>query len=237
MSRYSTSGLAVAVSLALAAAGCSGGGGTSSATAPAGSDRIARVEQPIPDRYLVVLAPGDAAADVVAASVAKDHGATVLSVYQHAVRGFSMRAALSAAGAVALDPRVARVEQDGVARAAAVAWQYGPTWGLDRVDQRGAVLDHRYGWDDQWTGEGVDAFVLDTGVLASHLAFGGRASFAFDALGEGVVGDCSGHGTHVAGPSPEGPTASRRASGSGRCASSTAAGTAAPRASSRGSTG
>jgi subtilisin family serine protease len=197
----------VVLSLALAAAGGCSGGGARSVTAPAGTDRIARVEQPIPDRYLVVLAPADGAADVaaVAASVAKDHGATVLSVYRHALRGFSMRAGLSAAGAVALDPRVARVEQDGVARAAAVQWQYGPTWGLDRVDQRGAALDGRYGWDDRWTGAGVDVFVLDTGVLTSHLAFGGRASFAFDALGEGFVGDCSGHGTHVAGTIAGGP--------------------------------
>jgi large repetitive protein len=207
MSRFSRSSLTVALSLALAAGvGCSGGE-TSSATASAGAERIARVERPVPDQYLVVLAPGEAASDVaaVAASVANDHGATVLNVYRHALRGFSMRAGLFAAGAVALDPRVERVEQDAVARAAAVAWQYGPTWGLDRVDQRGAVLDDRYGWDDRWTGEGVDVFVLDTGVLMSHVAFGGRASFAFDALGEDAVGDCSGHGTHVAGTIAGGP--------------------------------
>ncbi len=121
------------------------------------------------------------------------------SVYRHALRGFSMRASLAAAGAVALDARVERVEQDGSARAAAVGWQYGPTWGLDRVDQHGATLDDRYGWDDLWAGQGVDVFVLDTGVHTAHLDFGGRASFAYDALGEGVTGDCSGHGTHVAG--------------------------------------
>ena len=199
MSRHYTVSLSVAASLTLAAAaGCSGGGKPTAAT-PSGTERIVRVEQAIPDQYLVLLAPGDAAADLVAASVAKDHGVTVLNVYQHALRGFSMRASLAAAGAVALDPRVARVEQDGVARAAAVAWQYGPTWGLDRVDQHGATLDGRYGWDDRWTGRGVDAFVLDTGVYAAHLDFGGRASFAYDALGEGITGDCSGHGTHVAG--------------------------------------
>ncbi|WP_243336959.1 Ig-like domain-containing protein [Anaeromyxobacter soli] len=207
MSRHSTVSLTAALALALAAGGGCSSRGRSSEAAPAGAERIARVEQPIPDQYLVVLAAGDGAADVaaVAASVANDHGATVLNVYQHALRGFSMRAGLAAAGAVALDPRVERVEQDGVARAAAVAWQYGPTWGLDRVDQRGAALDDRYGWDDRWTGVGVDAFVLDTGVLTSHAAFGGRASFAFDALGEGVVGDCSGHGTHVAGTIAGGP--------------------------------
>jgi type IV secretory pathway protease TraF len=106
MSRFSRSSLTVALSLALAAGvGCSGGE-TSSATASAGAERIARVERPVPDQYLVVLAPGEAASDVaaVAASVANDHGATVLNVYRHALRGFSMRAGLFAAGAVAGGP-------------------------------------------------------------------------------------------------------------------------------------
>ena len=163
MSRYCTTSLTVAVSLTLAAGAACSSGGKGSSPAPAGTERILRVEQPIPDRYLVLLADAAGPADTAAASVAADHGATVLGVYKHALRGFSMRSSLGAAGAVALDPRVARVEQDGVARAAAVAWQYGPTWGLDRVDQHGAILDGRYGLDDQWTGQGVDAYVLDTG--------------------------------------------------------------------------
>jgi subtilisin family serine protease len=120
-----------------------------------------------------------------------------------AFRGFSVRASAAAAAAMALDPRVARVEEDGRTAAAAVTLQPYPSWNLDRVDQRGSRLDNRYFFDDRWYGQGVNAYVLDTGVRTSHGEFFefpfGRATFAFDALGEDFAGDCSGHGTHVAG--------------------------------------
>jgi subtilisin family serine protease len=49
-----------------------------------------------------------------------------------------------------------------------------------------------------WTGSGVRAYVIDTGIRTDHTQFGGRASNVFDAFG-GNGQDCNGHGTHVAG--------------------------------------
>jgi len=75
-----------------------------------------------------------------------------------------------------------------------------PSWGLDVVDNTASARDDNYLYDS--TGEGVTAYVIDTGVQASHPDFGGRVD-AFggaDFIGDGRgTDDCNGHGTHVAG--------------------------------------
>ena len=49
------------------------------------------------------------------------------------------------------------------------------------------------------TGNGVDIYILDTGIRYSHQVFGGRASFGgYDEFGGQGVDD-HGHGTHCAG--------------------------------------
>jgi subtilisin family serine protease len=46
----------------------------------------------------------------------------------------------------------------------------------------------------------VTIYVIDSGIRAAHLDFGGRASVAADFVGDGRNGvDCNGRGTHVAG--------------------------------------
>ncbi len=72
----------------------------------------------------------------------------------------------------------------------------GDPWGLDRIDRRFLPLNGSFVYTN--TAPSVTAYVIDTGILSSHVDFGGRASNVFDVFG-GTGADCHGHGTHVAG--------------------------------------
>jgi len=78
------------------------------------------------------------------------------------------------------------------------ATQNQATWGLDRIDQQSLPLNSTYSYTS--TGAGVDAYVIDTGILGTHKEFTGRLKPGYTAINDrrGTV-DCNGHGTHVAG--------------------------------------
>ena len=140
--------------------------------------------------YIVVLKDG--APDVVAAKV----GARVTHRYRSALNGFAATMTERAAKRLAADPAVAYVAQDQVVHALADQ-PNPPSWGLDRVDQRDLPLDARYGYAT--TAGNVHAYIIDTGIRATHSDFGGRATFDANTTGDGNNTDCNGHGTHVAG--------------------------------------
>ncbi|KAI8810805.1 oryzin [Cladochytrium replicatum] len=48
-------------------------------------------------------------------------------------------------------------------------------------------------------GQGVDAYVIDTGIKTTHTEFEGRATLGKSFVNNGQGGDGNGHGTHVAG--------------------------------------
>src|SRR5690606_16046679 len=94
------------------------------------------------------------------------------------------------------DPRVEFVEEDGIVSISAT--QNNATWGLDRIDQRDRPLNGTYVYDT--TAPNVHAYVIDTGIRASHNDFGGRVGSGYSAINDGRgSNDCNGHGTHVAG--------------------------------------
>jgi len=100
---------------------------------------------------------------------------------------------------------VAYVEPDVQSNITILTTQTNAPWGLQRISQRNAIsngdptkTNFVYTYDDS-AGEGVDIYVLDTGVRITHVEFGGRATFA-TTFGSGAVGvDENGHGTHCAG--------------------------------------
>lgn len=145
--------------------------------------------KPIPDQYIVVLK--DSAS---AQSVADTLGVKAKHVYKAALKGFTAKLSAHELEKLRQNPQVDYIEQDQEVHISTT--QYSPPWGLDRIDQRYLPLSDSYSYTS--TGAGVTAYIIDTGIEASHWDFGGRAANVYDAFG-GNGADCHGHGTHVAG--------------------------------------
>ena len=117
-------------------------------------------------------------------------------VFRHAVKGFTAELSEREAEVLSRDPDVALVEPEQPVKLFAV--RSTSLWGLDRVDQRSLPLNGSI--STAGSGVGVRAYVLDTGIRASHSQFGGRVTAGYDAFSDGQnSNDCHGHGTHVAG--------------------------------------
>lgn len=154
--------------------------------------------RPIPGRYIVILKPHvtNAAAAAAALVGAAGAGAQLHHTYGSAIRGFAATLPDAAVQALHRNPQVDFVEQDQAVSLQTT--QNGATWGLDRIDQADRPLDGNY--DYQSTGQGVHAFIIDTGILAGHVEFGTRVLAGYTAINDGRgTADCNGHGTHVAG--------------------------------------
>jgi subtilisin family serine protease len=174
---------------------------------PESSSVISGGNDGIPGRYIVVLresaarygtAPSTEGPSVaqVAAELAATYSAKRGFVYEHALLGFSAEVSEENAGALARDWRVAWVEQD--VRVRLTGTQNDPPWGLDRIDQRDRPISGQYVYNE--TAGNVHAYVIDSGIRATHVDFGGRVSGGISFVGNpSDTGDCFGHGTHVAG--------------------------------------
>jgi len=164
-------------------------------------DKLRKNANRIENSYIVVLddsVVGErgrfSIAPYIASELALTHRGKLMRTYQHALNGFAVEMSPEDAEALSQDFRVKYVEEDGVVTLDAT--QSNPPWGLDRIDQRNLPLNAIYTFN--WTGSGVRAYVIDTGIRTTHTQFGGRASNVFDAFG-GSGADCNGHGTHVSG--------------------------------------
>jgi len=168
--------------------------------------RMARSGRPIKDKYIVVYkddsvqkmasirAGGNLGAQ--SARVAADFRAQAITEMTNQMAAKHATMDERTLASFIKDPMVEFVEQDQIMRTVAV--QSNATWGLDRVDEADLPLDSFYEYN--FDGTGVDAYIIDTGILASHNNFGGRVRDGFTAINDGRgSNDCNGHGTHVAG--------------------------------------
>jgi subtilisin family serine protease len=169
------------------------------------NSKFVRSENAVANRYIVLLnekfIPAGAAAASVqtqAADLASVYGAAVVKTYSSAVKGFSAIMSENDAMTLSSDSRVSLVEADREMSVSSIQTQSNAPWNLDRVDQRNLPWDSTYNYPG--SGAGVHIYIIDTGIRVTHSDFGGRASVAYDGVGDGQNGnDCNGHGTHVAG--------------------------------------
>jgi len=96
-------------------------------------------------------------------------------------------------------PEVEYVERDQIVRTQEV--QTSAPWGLARISHRpklsfGTFTKYEY---DHTGGEGVDVYVIDTGINIDHQEFQGRASWGKTIPMNDFDEDNNGHGTHCAG--------------------------------------
>lgn len=130
--------------------------------------------------------------------LAEEYGGELSRSYGAALDGFAADGlSESEAKRLAADPAVGAVVANRRFHTTATQ-DNPPSWGLDRVDQEDTAGDSKYTYPDQ-AGEGVTAYVIDTGVRITHQDFEGRASHGYDAVdNDDTADDGNGHGTHVA---------------------------------------
>jgi subtilisin family serine protease len=149
----------------------------------------------IPDEYIVTLRDGVGAMAFAAAQA--DGGADILGIVTSAINGFGARLDKSQLALLANDPNVKYIEENTVVGITGDQAN-PPSWGLDRIDQRSRTLNQNYSYN--YTGAGVNVYIIDTGVRSDHRDFGGRVVAGSTQVSDGRgTEDCNGHGTHVAG--------------------------------------
>jgi subtilisin family serine protease len=145
--------------------------------------------------YIVVMRSSDDL-DVEEAEIAKSGGRTEKR-FSRAINALSVKVKHSEAARIRNNPKVLFVELDQPVYALDTQ-NPTPSWGLDRIDQGALPLNSTFTATAK--GAGVDAYIVDTGILSTHTDFTGRMGGGFSSINDGNgTNDCNGHGTHVAG--------------------------------------
>ena len=166
----------------------------------------------VPGKYIVVLnEPSNSQVlDVISQEAITFFGASLGNTYSDIFQGFSAYLDEQQAISLSNDPRIKFMEQVSVLstppnerverrkrkRKRRRRKNKAGTWGLDRIDQVFLPLNQKYRRIGR--GEGVNVYVVDSGIRLSHQEFEGRAKFGINTTLL-PFDDCNFHGTHVAG--------------------------------------
>lgn len=154
--------------------------------------------KPIPGRYIVVFKDSVSNSVAEVANVMHGHRGQVHHTYSRALKGFAVTLSDAALQGLRTHPNVDYIEQDQTVTLNQVSPENQATWGLDRIDQADRPLDTQYYFN--YTGTGVNAFIIDTGIRPGHVEFSGRVLPGYNVVADtNGTNDCHGHGTHVAG--------------------------------------
>jgi Subtilase family/Peptidase inhibitor I9 len=161
-------------------------------------------EKTVSGQYIVVLKRQASFSDRNAViDKTKATGADVIATFESALRGFTVKASDAQLEKLRSFPEIEFIEADPIVHAEGIVTQSLPLSyeaGLDRVDQRLLMLDHKFIYSE--TGQGVNMYIIDTGIRATNVDFGGRVdtTASVDEIHDGKgTDDCNGHGTNVAG--------------------------------------
>ena len=185
-SKVSVRFLVIALTLLLVVTSSSPFISSANATKPKGGD------------FIVRLNPNANLSSFLVAEI--KNGLVPVEVFSSVFPGFQAKLSTKTFARLKKDKRVAaisRVTTFSVPRSP-VFRNIGYVWGIDRIDQRTLPMDRVFA--PPATGAGVTAFVIDSGVDATHPELAGRVRTGFSSVdqSDGTT-DCTGHGTHVAG--------------------------------------
>ncbi|CAE7221910.1 unnamed protein product [Rhizoctonia solani] len=172
----------------------------------------------IPNQYIVVLKPGATLDDLNAhVKAVQSHdeasrfsstnplagGSGLNHIFDGALKGIAGKFSNVTLDKIRAMPEVDYVERDQMVYTTqqAEVIQTGAPWGLARISHRkklGLSTLTQYVYDPQ-AGEGVDVYVIDTGIKIEHQEFWGRAHWGYTAVQDENDEDGNGHGTHCAG--------------------------------------
>ncbi|KAG9079588.1 serine protease, partial [Ceratobasidium sp. UAMH 11750] len=207
--------ITVAVAIGLLIVSALGSPLTSNARVDGLAPVISSSDAFIPDQYIVVLKPEATVQDVHAhtALIRQFHEAAPLTnssrlthVYDTVLKGYAGKFSNRTLDMIRALPDVDYIERDQVIHAStetvsASDTQSSAPWGLARIshiNRLGFSTFNKYVHDSKG-GEGVDVYVIDTGINTEHVEFGGRASWGVTFPEDDTNEDRNGHGTHCAG--------------------------------------
>jgi subtilisin family serine protease len=149
------------------------------------------------NRYIVTLAPSADPAAAARSHLSAVGGAGAERIFSNALKGFVAELTAQQALRLAARPGVMGIELDAPMFLDQTE-PNPPSYGIDRIDQHNLPLSKSYTYTA--TGTGVKAYIIDTGIRATHQELTGRVTAGTNTVdATPSTTDCNGHGTHVSG--------------------------------------